>query len=130
MPKVVLRKISPAKENNEGGDGKRHPFEVALRKFKRDCEKAGIYQETRRREFYEKPTWERKRKCAAARKRWLKKLSKEDEVMQKRRLNKRRVNTMNEIVGQVQVTEVLTDKPLKSPIEIISASNDNAHTED
>ena len=45
------------------------PFEYALRRFKRSCEKAGVLAETRRREFYEKPTWERKRKAAAAVKR-------------------------------------------------------------
>jgi len=42
------------------------PFEYALRRFKRSCEKAGVLAETRRREFYEKPTQERKRKAAAA----------------------------------------------------------------
>ena len=45
------------------------PFEIALRRFKRGCEKAGILTETRRREFYEKPTQVRKRKAAAAVKR-------------------------------------------------------------
>ena len=45
------------------------PFDVALRRFKRTCEKAGIVSELRKREFYEKPTWERKRKKAAAVKR-------------------------------------------------------------
>jgi len=45
------------------------PFEVALRRFKRACEKAGVLAELRRREFYEKPTQERKRKKAAAVKR-------------------------------------------------------------
>lgn len=53
------------------------PFDVALRRFKRSCEKAGILSEIRRREFYEKPTQERKRKQAAAVKRHLKKLSRE-----------------------------------------------------
>ena len=53
------------------------PFEVALRRFKRACEKAGILSEVRRREFYEKPTQERKRKRAAAVKRHLKKLARE-----------------------------------------------------
>ena len=38
------------------------PFDVALRRFKRGCEKAGILSEVRRREQYEKPTQERKRK--------------------------------------------------------------------
>ncbi|MFP5506071.1 MAG: 30S ribosomal protein S21 [Gammaproteobacteria bacterium] len=53
------------------------PFEVALRRFKRSCEKAGILSEVRRREFYEKPTQERKRKRAAAVKRHLKKVSRD-----------------------------------------------------
>ncbi len=53
------------------------PFDIALRRFKRSCEKAGILSEVRRREFYEKPTQERKRKQAAAVKRHLKKLSRE-----------------------------------------------------
>lgn len=53
------------------------PFEVALRRFKRACEKAGIMSEVRRREFYEKPTAERKRKQAAAVKRNQKKVSRD-----------------------------------------------------
>ena len=53
------------------------PFEIAMRRFKRACEKAGVITESRRREFYEKPTAERKRKAAAAVKRHQKKLSKE-----------------------------------------------------
>ena len=42
------------------------PFEVALRRFKRTIEKSGLLTELRAREFYEKPTAERKRKTAAA----------------------------------------------------------------
>lgn len=53
------------------------PFEVALRRFKRTCEKAGVVSEVRRREFYEKPTAERKRKAAAAVKRQLKRNSRD-----------------------------------------------------
>jgi len=53
------------------------PFEVAMRRFKRACEKAGTLAEVRRREFYEKPTQERKRKQAAAVKRQLKKVSRD-----------------------------------------------------
>ena len=49
------------------------PFDVALRRFKRSCEKAGVLSEIRRREYYEKPTAERKRKLAAAVKRHQKK---------------------------------------------------------
>jgi len=51
------------------------PFDVALRRFKRTCEKAGVLAEVHKREYYEKPTQERKRKRAAAVKRWQKKLS-------------------------------------------------------
>ena len=51
--------------------------EYALRRFKRSCEKAGLLTELRRREFFEKPTAERKRKQAAAVKRYQKKLSRE-----------------------------------------------------
>lgn len=45
------------------------PFDIALRRFKRSCEKAGVLAEVHRREFYEKPTQVRKRKAAAAVKR-------------------------------------------------------------
>lgn len=41
----------------------------ALRRFKRNCAKAGIQQEIRKREFYEKPSVKRKKKSEAARKR-------------------------------------------------------------
>ena len=51
------------------------PFDVALRRFKRSCEKAGILAEVRKREFYEKPTAMRKRKIAAATKRHKRKVS-------------------------------------------------------
>ena len=54
------------------------PFEVAMRRFKRSCEKAGTLADVRKKEFYEKPTWERKRKAAAAVKRWQKKLSRDN----------------------------------------------------
>ena len=52
-------------------------FDAALRRFKRACEKAGVLTELRRREFYEKPTQERKRKRAAAVKRHLRRLSRD-----------------------------------------------------
>ena len=53
------------------------PFDIALRRFKRSCEKAGVLSEVRRREFYEKPTSVRKRNAAAAVKRHIKKLQRE-----------------------------------------------------
>lgn len=52
-------------------------FDLALRRFKRACEKAGILSEARRREYYEKPTTVRKRKDAAAKKRLQKKINRE-----------------------------------------------------
>ena len=53
------------------------PFEVALRRFKRTWEKAGVVAEVRSREFYEKPTSIRKREKAAAVKRNIKNLKRE-----------------------------------------------------
>lgn len=53
------------------------PFDFALRRFKRACEKAGVLSEVRRREYYEKPTAMRKRKAAAAVKRHAKKVQRE-----------------------------------------------------
>ncbi|RVU30336.1 MULTISPECIES: 30S ribosomal protein S21 [Neptunomonas] len=53
------------------------PFDVALRRFKRSCEKAGVLAEVRKREFYEKPTSVRKRKAAAAVKRHAKKVQRD-----------------------------------------------------
>lgn len=50
-------------------------FEISLRRFKRLTEKAGVLSDLRRHEFYEKPTWERKRKKASAVKRYQKKIS-------------------------------------------------------
>lgn len=54
------------------------PFDIAIRRFKRAIEKAGTLADVHRREFYEKPTQVRKRKAAAAVKRQLKRLSKEN----------------------------------------------------
>jgi small subunit ribosomal protein S21 len=48
-------------------------FEAALKKFKKQCEKAGILSEVRKREAYEKPSVKRKKKAVAARKRLVKK---------------------------------------------------------
>ena len=41
----------------------------ALRRFKRECAKAGVLSEIRKREHYEKPSVKRKKKSEAARKR-------------------------------------------------------------
>jgi small subunit ribosomal protein S21 len=59
MPGIVIRE----------GDS----FEAAIKKFKKQCEKAGILSEIRKREAYEKPSVKRKKKAIAARKRGSKK---------------------------------------------------------
>ena len=46
----------------------------ALRRFKKKIDDSGLLEELRQREFYEKPTTERKRKAGAAKARWNKKL--------------------------------------------------------
>jgi small subunit ribosomal protein S21 len=50
------------------------PIAVALRKLKQKVEDFGLLDDHRAKEFYEKPTTERKRKKGAARARWRKKL--------------------------------------------------------
>jgi small subunit ribosomal protein S21 len=54
------------------------PFDLILRRFRRSCEKAGVFTESRRREFYEKPTSIKKRKAAAAVKREKKRVSRQN----------------------------------------------------
>ncbi len=63
MPKIKVR-------DNE-------PIEIALRRFKRNCERAGVIPELRRREFYEKPTTVRRRKANMAERRQYKKTLRE-----------------------------------------------------
>ncbi len=46
----------------------------ALRRFKKKVEEAGTLEDLRRKEFYEKPTSQRKRAKSAAKARWQKKL--------------------------------------------------------
>ncbi len=42
-------------------------IEEAIRRFKRECERNGIMQEIKKREFYESPSVRRKKKQAEAR---------------------------------------------------------------
>ena len=49
--------------------GKNETLDSALRRFKRATQKAGILSEVRKREHYEKPGVQRKKKSEAARKR-------------------------------------------------------------
>jgi small subunit ribosomal protein S21 len=60
MPAIIIR------------DGE--PFESALRRFKKQCERTGILSEIKKREHYEKPSVKRKKKILAAKKRAMKKM--------------------------------------------------------
>ena len=53
-----------------------------LRRFKKKVEDAGVLEDLRKHEFYEKPTSVRKRKKSAAKARWRKKL-REQQLPQK-----------------------------------------------
>jgi small subunit ribosomal protein S21 len=50
------------------------PIEIALKRFRKQVERAGVLSECRRRGAYEKPSIKAKRKAAAARKRLMKRL--------------------------------------------------------
>jgi small subunit ribosomal protein S21 len=50
------------------------PFEIAMKRFKKQVEKAGVLTELRRREYFDKPSVRKKKKAAAAKKRALKRL--------------------------------------------------------
>jgi small subunit ribosomal protein S21 len=52
------------------------PFDIALRRFRRSCDRAGVITDVRKKEFYEKKTWVNKRKKAAAVKRTHKEMAK------------------------------------------------------
>ncbi len=69
MPSIDLTPRKKHPKDKRPGENKPMPFDIALRKFRKACDRAGIVQELRAREFYEKPTAERKRKHAAAVKR-------------------------------------------------------------
>jgi len=45
----------------------KEPFEKALRRFKKTCEKAGIISEMKKHQHFEKPSERRKRKINSAR---------------------------------------------------------------
>jgi small subunit ribosomal protein S21 len=51
-------------------------FDSALRRFRRLVDRAGTVTDVRKKEFYEKPTWEKKRKKQAAVKRTHKEMMK------------------------------------------------------
>jgi len=51
-------------------------FDISLRRFKKQVEKAGILSELKKRQHYEKPSVQKKKKKAAAKKRLAKKMRK------------------------------------------------------
>ena len=84
-------------------------FDVALRRFKRICEKAGVPTKLRQLEFYEEPTAKRKRKRAAAVKRYQKKLQKENEVFERGRTRRPPVITPAVEAAEPQVAQEVTE---------------------
>ena len=48
------------------------PFEIALRKFRHKCKKAGIFTEVRKRRYYEKPSARKRRKILSAKRQTMK----------------------------------------------------------
>src|SRR5882762_8985888 len=71
VPRRVVSRRMPGVRVKEG-----ESFENAMKRFKKQCEKAGILSEIRKREHYEKPSVKRKKKALAAKKRALKKARK------------------------------------------------------
>jgi len=50
------------------------PFEIALKRFKKQLQRSGVLAEVKKRRAYDKPSVKKKKKSLAARKRLLKKL--------------------------------------------------------
>ena len=68
MPSIDLR---PRKRHpKDRRPARPMPFEIAMKKFRKSVERAGIIQEVRRREYYEKPCQKRNRKKAEGTARW------------------------------------------------------------
>ena len=56
--------------------GNNESIDNALRRFKRECEKAGVMHELKRREYYESPSTRKKRKAQEAERKRRKKAKK------------------------------------------------------
>jgi len=76
ISKAFIKCITPAVRRRGGKSTvsevrvkENEPLDSALRRFKRQCAKAGVIQEVRKREAYDKPSVRRKKKSEAARKR-------------------------------------------------------------
>ena len=59
---------------------KNNDISRAIRKFKKKIQEDNIFQDLRQKEFYEKPSIKRKKAKAAARARWLKQLSRQQDI--------------------------------------------------
>jgi len=70
------RKMSKFERSIRGNsvEVKNDDVNKALRKFKKKVQDSGLFQDLQRKEYFEKPTTKRKRKKAAAKNRWQKKL--------------------------------------------------------
>ena len=66
---VQLRSLGGGKHMSEIRIKENESLDSALKRFKRQCAKAGVLAEVRKREHYEKPSVKRKKKSEAARKR-------------------------------------------------------------
>jgi small subunit ribosomal protein S21 len=78
MKKLLESKLQYNKDNRSRGlsvEVRNDDVNGALRRFKKKVQDSGLLQDLKEREFYEKPTTGRKKAKAAARSRWLKKLS-------------------------------------------------------
>ncbi len=53
------------------------PIEIAVKRFRKKCERDGISRELKKRAFYEKPSLKKKRKKEAAKRKLEKKLRKQ-----------------------------------------------------
>ena len=72
IPGLFLAQLLPSeggKYMSEVRVKENESLDSALKRFKRQCAKAGVLAEVRKREHYEKPSVKRKKKSEAARKR-------------------------------------------------------------
>ena len=66
---MAIKTVNDNKPFYDWEDGLKFRKENALRRFKKQCARAGVIAEVRKREAYEKPSVKRKKKSEAARKR-------------------------------------------------------------
>lgn len=76
MPRVIAKNMS---------------FEKALRIFRKKCDNAGIKDEVRKREFYEKPAAKRRRKLNSAKRRIERERQREQDAWSAYRRNFQRI---------------------------------------